>query len=117
MNFTMTRTLIAIGLIGAYVGWSVGQSIPLLPNWVAALGAGITLTYLTTSKSEYGDLLRYIGACAVDSVLLFRNIDREVMLTRRSTILAGRLFVILAALDQKYQVCEESFVCFVSVSD
>src|SRR3546814_3297449 len=62
------------------------------------------LAYTGTARSEVGDLLRYLGACIVDSVLLFRDINKEVLLTHRAFMLGRRLFATASAIDEKYEV-------------
>ena len=59
--FSMVRCLISVLFIGMIVGFNLGNLIPFFPSWIGGLLSSLILTYMTTTRSPKGDLLRYVG--------------------------------------------------------
>ena len=60
LEFRMMNCLLCIVFGGAFLGWSVARSIPLVPGWLGALLLASFCGYLGTVRDPRGDLLRSV---------------------------------------------------------
>lgn len=97
-------TLISILFCAAYSGWLLAKLVPLLPNWIGALGGTITVGYAATLPDSRGDLLRYLGHCVVSCLSVVVTTLDEVMLKEKLSVLLGHLLFFSRAVDDKYQI-------------
>lgn len=81
LQFRMFSTLLSMVLLGAYTGWLVVRPVPLLPNWLGALGAAGAVGYATTLPDGTGDLLRYLGYAAAHAAGVLLDTAEEVQVS------------------------------------
>jgi len=100
----MTSALLGVLLCAAYAGWLLARWIPLLPNWLGALGSAATVGYAATLPDGRGDLLRYAGFCLVSSFTIATDTMDDVMLKEKLSALLGHMLFFSKAVDDKYHV-------------
>ena len=100
----MMSALLSVLLSAAYTGWLLARCVPLLPNWLGALGGAVTVGYATTLPDGRGDLLRYIGHCLVCCFTVVAAAMDDVHLKEKLNTLMGHLLFFTKAVDDKYRV-------------
>lgn len=104
VDFSMTRAMMGVSVIGVLLGWSVAKQIPLLPGWIGALGGGGVFAYYSTVRDSRGDLLRFVGNTAVSSLKDVQAAGEDVQLGRKAGKLWSRASAVVASLDRKYRI-------------
>lgn len=81
LQFRMFSTLLSVVLLSAYLGWLVARPVPLLPNWMGALGSAAAVGYATTLTDSTGDLLRYLGYAEAHAAGVLADTAEEVQVS------------------------------------
>lgn len=100
----MTSALLGVLLCAAYTSWLLARRIPLLPNWIGALGGAATVGYAATLPDGRGDLLRYVGFCLVSCFAVATATMDDVLLKEKLSALLGHMLFFSKAVDDKYRV-------------
>ena len=99
-DFDMIKSMIAVAVIGSFCGGNV----PLIPTWIGSAAGALTLVYVCTTKTGRGDLTRIMGMRVVALVLEALDINRELRISRKSGIVAGKVFDKVMILDRKHRI-------------
>lgn len=104
VQFSMVSALMSISFAAAYVGYLLARVVPLLPNWIGALGGALTVGYATTLPNGRGDLLRYLGHCLTHCLAVVSQTLEDVQLPAKLSTLLGHVLFFSQALDSKYHL-------------
>lgn len=94
----------SVSFAAAYIGYLVARAVPLLPNWIGALGGAISAGYATTLPNGRGDLLRYMGHCLARCLSVIALTLEDVQLRPKLSALLGHVLFFTQALDNRYHL-------------
>jgi hypothetical protein len=98
--FSMISTIVSILFMGAILG----SMVPLLPNWLGALGGAGFLGYVTTTRNPRGDLLRFFGHSVSVSLSELSHTADDVYLREKTGVMLGRSFSFMKGIDDRFNV-------------
>lgn len=104
LQFSMVSALVSISFAAAYVGYLIARVVPLLPNWIGALGGALSVGYATTLPNGRGDLLRYLGHCLTHCLTVVTDTVEDVELRPKLGALLGHVLFFSQTLDNKYHL-------------
>lgn len=104
LQFSMVSALMSISFAAAYVGYLIARVVPLLPNWLGALGGALSVGYATTLPNGRGDLLRYLGHCLTHCLTVVTDTVEDVELRPKLGALLGHVLFFSQTLDNKYHL-------------
>lgn len=102
--FSMVNCLLAVLFMGMILGFNLGNLIPFFPSWVGGLLCSIVLSYMSTTRSPKGDLLRYVGHSANVLVSDVFTCAEDVYLKEKSSIFLNHTFSFVNHLDKRFGV-------------
>ena len=106
-EFSMTSTLIALVLSGAFVGWSIAKPIPLFPTWIGVILGATFLGYGGTLLDGRGDMLRFLGHTVKNVFSALLQLAEEVDLKENTKIILSQALFFLKGIDEKYQIMKK----------
>ncbi|CAB9511588.1 expressed unknown protein [Seminavis robusta] len=98
--FKMLYTLITM----AFVGSTVGGSMPLIPTWMGSLAGAGLFGLATTLQSSRGDLIRSMGMRVVALCEEFLGINAELEILRKGGVVTGKVLDKLLILDRQHRI-------------
>lgn len=107
LEFSMFRTIFAVGLSSGVIGWNLAKPIPLLPSWLLGLIALIIGASSATLQDSLGDLLRLYGHIVNKSFGEVLSTADETKLRERTGIILSHVFFFLRGVDKQFNVMEK----------
>ena len=108
IEFSMTKTLVAVVFVGALYGYLLSNFLSLffLPAWLLALAGGGVGGYTATLRDGRGDMIRCLGMKLVAFFGLIKAVEEELSVWRK----LGKVFHIsyghAARFDERWKVRE-----------
>ena len=99
-DFDMVKSLICLVIIGSFCGGNV----PLIPTWMGSMAGASTFGFLGISKNSRGDLMRTMGMRVVATAAEALDINAELNVTRKVSVVAGKLLDKALILDRKHRI-------------
>jgi hypothetical protein len=112
-EFHMIQTMVALAVLGSFTGGSV----PGVPTWIGSSVGALAWVWLGTRKTGRGDLVRIVGMRVVAMVLEAWEIQGQLRIGRKSSVVAGRIFDKVMILDRKHRIKDKLILVFNWVYD
>lgn len=99
-EFDMIKSLICLVVIGSFCG----GNIPLIPTWIGSMAGAATFAFMGISKNARGDLMRTMGMRVVALAGEAIDINAELKIARKVSVVAGKLLDKALILDRKHRI-------------
>jgi hypothetical protein len=99
-EFDMIKSLICLVVIGSFCG----GNIPLIPTWMGSMAGAATFAFMGISKNARGDLMRTMGMRVVALAGEAIDINAELKIARKVSVVAGKLLDKALILDRKHRI-------------
>lgn len=99
-DFNMVYAMVSM----AFVGSTCGGSLPIIPTWMGALAGASSFAYACTWQSPRGDLARICGMRVVKAVGELWEIQADLQIIPKATVVSSQLIDRVMILDRKHRV-------------
>ncbi|KAL3933445.1 MAG: hypothetical protein SGARI_003709 [Bacillariaceae sp.] len=96
----MMYVLVAMGFVGSMVG----GNLPVIPTWMGSLAGAATFALICTWQSPRGDLARSCGMRVVSAVLELWEIQADLGIIPKATVVSSQIIDKAMILDRKHRV-------------
>ena len=109
IEFSMTKTLVAVVFVGALYGYLLASAISLffLPAWLLALTGGGIGGYTATLRDGRGDMVRCLGMKLVAFFGLIKAVEEELSVWRKLGKVCHISYGHAAKFDERWKVREK----------
>lgn len=104
-EFEMIKALLCVILIGSFCG----GNMPLIPTWMGSTGGAAMFAIFAIGKNPRGDLVRTMGMRVVALLGEAADINAELNVTRKVTVVVGKVIDKLMILDRKHRIRDKIF--------
>jgi hypothetical protein len=99
-DFNMVYAIVSMALVGS----TCGGSLPIIPTWMGAVAGASTFAYACTWLSPRGDLARICGMRVVKAVGELWEIQADLQIIPKATVVSSQLIDRVMILDRKHRV-------------
>ena len=104
-DFEMIKAMLCVILIGSFCG----GNMPLIPTWMGSAGGAAMFAIFAIGKNPRGDLVRTMGMRVVALLGEALDINTELNVTRKVTVVVGKVIDKLMILDRKHRIRDKIF--------
>jgi hypothetical protein len=104
-DFEMIKSMLCVILIGSFCG----GNMPLIPTWMGSTGGAAMFAIFAIGKNPRGDLVRTMGMRVVALLSEAVDINAELNVTRKVTVVVGKVIDKLMILDRKHRIRDKIF--------
>lgn len=104
-DFEMIKSMLCVILIGSFCG----GNMPLIPTWMGSTGGAAMFAIFAIGKNPRGDLVRTMGMRVVALLGEAVDINAELNVTRKVTVVIGKVIDKLMILDRKHRIRDKIF--------
>lgn len=100
-DFNMMYALVSMAMVGSIAG----GNLPFIPNWIGALVGAASFSFACTwQNSHRGDLARTMGMRVVRAVSELWEIQADLQIIPKATVVSSQLIDKAMILDRKHRV-------------
>jgi hypothetical protein len=83
--------------------------VPLIPTWMGSTAGAATLAFMGIGKNPRGDLIRTMGMRVVATLGEAMDINAELRVAKKVSVVAGKLLDKALILDRKHRIKDRVF--------